>query len=259
MKTYTLALQKGGTGKTSLAVALAGELAQEAGGVVLLDADPQGNTSGWVYPMVDIELADILFDLANGKIPAIKEAVTKTAWPGLSIIPTKGLDGRLRLFAETLAAGKPNIMKNLTRSLASMGYRYAIIDTSPAHGPLEKSCLLASDEVITPTLGDVFGPDGLQIFSELLKQLRIDYETNKPEYRRIIFNAYDRRIPKQDMVLEDLKNNTSGEIYIIPTDQNFRKAQDANLALQALTGIKPQTKSELNRLALDLIGGLHGK
>ncbi|GHU93475.1 chromosome partitioning protein ParA [Spirochaetia bacterium] len=256
MKVYTMCLQKGGVGKTSLAVGLAGELAKEAGGVVIIDADPQGNSSGWLCRggSVDIELADLLFDIAEGKTPDVKAAAVKTELPGLSIIPTKGLDGRLRLFAETLAAGKPNVIKNLVRGLAAAGFRYAIIDTSPAHGPLEKACLLATTQAITPTLGDIFSPDGLQIFGELLKQLRADYETHYPEYRRIVLNAYDKRIPKHESVLNDIKTAApDAGIYCIPVDQVFRKAQEAQLTIQSLTGAKEQTLAELRRLAVDLI------
>jgi chromosome partitioning protein len=254
MNVLSLALQKGGVGKTSLSVALAAELAQETGSVLLIDADPQGNTSGWLYPEVDLELADLLFDLATGKQPAIRDAIVKTGFPGLSIIPTKGLDGRLRLFSETQAAGKPNILKGLTRAIAPLGYQFVVMDLSPAFGPLEKACLLASDEAITPTGGDIFGPDGLLIFAENIKQLRLDYETVRPGYRRIIFNAIDKRIPQHEKVLTDIKANAGGlELYTIPTDPIFRKAQSAGLVIQAVSAAKKETKSELKRLAQDLM------
>jgi chromosome partitioning protein len=256
LKTISLALQKGGVGKTSLAVTLAAELAKETGAVCVADADPQGNTSGWLHHEVDIELADLLFDIANGKTPDIKTAAVKTGFPGLSIIPTKGLDGRLRLFAETIAAGKPNIIKALIRALGGLGFQYVVIDTSPSFSPLEKACLLASDEVITPTTGDIFGPDGLFIFAENIKQLRLDYETEKPGYKRIIVNAVDGRIPQHEKALEDIRNNAGGlVVYSIPTDPVFRKAQSSGITVQELSGAKTETKAELNRLARDSIQG----
>jgi chromosome partitioning protein len=253
MKTVTLALQKGGVGKTSLSMALAGELASMAGPVLIIDADPQGNTSGQLYPEFSVELADLLFDIADGKTPNLKEAVNKTSFPGLSIIGTLGLEGRLRLYAETLAAGKPNAVKQLVRGLAEWGFRYIIFDTSPAWGPLEKSILLATDEVITPTQGDTYGPDGLTIFSENIRQLRIDYETERPQYNRIIFNGMDKRIPGHERVLNELKKNAAGlDIYVIPTDPIFRRAQDASNVIQSLAGAKAETKAELARLAKDI-------
>lgn len=254
MKTIAFALQKGGVGKTSLAVALAGELAKEAGATVLLDLDPQGNTSGWLHPEVDLEAADILIELYNGKTPNLKNALVKTGFPGLSILPTKGLDGQLHLFADTMAINKPLLLRNLMRSIAPLGYSYCILDLSPYFGPLEKTALLASDETITPATADIFGPDGLLIFAENLKQLRADYETARPAYKRIIVNALDRRIPQHEKSLNEIKSTAAGlTIYTIPTDPIFRKAQGAGLTIQELNGAKEETKAEINRLAKDII------
>jgi chromosome partitioning protein len=256
MKVLSLALQKGGVGKTSLAVTLAAELARNGGGVCLIDADPQGNASGWLHYEVEVELADLLFAIAAGERPDVRAAGVQLAWEGLALIPTKGLEGRLRLFAETTAAGKPNVLKALTRALGAEGYRYIVVDTSPNFGPLEKACLLASDEVITPTAGDVFGPDGLLIFAENVKRLRADYETEKPGYRRVVVNALDRRIPQHEKALADIKANAGGlEIYTIPTDPAFRKAQARGAVVQALGDAKEATKAEIARLAADIVRG----
>jgi len=255
MKTYSLSLQKGGTGNTSLSVAIAAELAREVRATILLDCDPQGNSSGWLHPEVDIELADLLINIANGKTPDIKVAAIKTGFPGLSIIPTKGLDGNLKVFQETMASAKPYTMQKLIKALGAMGYHYCVMDLSPAFGPLEKNCLLGCDEFLTPTTADIFGPDGLLIFAENLKTFREDYNTDRPTYRKIIINEIDRRIPQHEKSVNDIKAN-AGElkIYSIPTDPIFRKAQGLGIAIQALNTAKLETRAELHRLATDLIG-----
>ena len=62
MKTYTFAIQKGGTGKTSVSVSVAVELAK-LGRTILIDADPQGNTTDWMnLPKLEYELSDVLSD-----------------------------------------------------------------------------------------------------------------------------------------------------------------------------------------------------
>ena len=62
MKTYTFAIQKGGTGKTSVSVSVAVELAK-FGRTILIDADPQGNTTDWMnLPSLQYELSDVLSD-----------------------------------------------------------------------------------------------------------------------------------------------------------------------------------------------------
>jgi chromosome partitioning protein len=252
MKIFCLSIQKGGTGKTSLSMALAGELAQAYGPTVIIDADPQGNTSGQLYPNVEIELADLLFDVAGGKQPDLKNAVRKTPFPNLSIIPTAGLDGRLRLYAETLAAGKPWAMADLIGSLA--GFDYCIIDTSPAFGPLEKSALLAADECLTPLMGDTYGSDGLTIFLDNLDALKRDHRAKQPAYNKILFNAYDRRITSHERILNELKSGAGEnmDVYCFPTDPIYRRAQDKRTVIQDLHGAKPETRQELSRLTADL-------
>ncbi|MCL2831568.1 MAG: ParA family protein [Treponema sp.] len=251
MKTVCFSLQKGGVGKSSLSMALAGELAVTYGPTVLIDGDPQGNITGQLYPIIENkELADLLFDIAEGKAPNLKEAVHKTSFPNLSIIQTAGLDGRLRLYSETLANSNPWAMDELIKELVSWGFKYCVIDTSPAFGPLEQSILLSVDECLTPLMGDVYGQDGLQIFAENLKQLRKRQRSEKPHYNRIIFNAYDKRISSHDRILDALKLNAEGmQLYCFPTDPVYRRAQDASTVIQALSGAKEATRAELSRLA----------
>jgi chromosome partitioning protein len=253
MKTVCLSLQKGGCGKSSLSMALAGELAQTYGATVIVDSDPQGNTSGQLHPDVETELADLLFDIADGKEPNLKSGVCDTGFPNLSIIPTAGLDGRLRLYSETLANANPWAMDDLIKNLAAWGFKFCVIDTSPAFGPLEKSALLAADECLTPLMGDVYGQDGLTIFSDNLKQLKKSQRATRPSYRRILFNAFDRRIPTHERILKELKESAEGmELYCFPTDPVFRRAQDSKTVIQSLNGIKNETKTELSRLAKDI-------
>ena len=104
MKTIAVSLQKGGTGKTSLAVSIAAELAKTTGGkTLLIDCDPQGSSSSWLAPEnLTAELADVLT-----KNTALKDTIVKTGFPELSILPSAGLGGSLKVFAETQAAQKP--------------------------------------------------------------------------------------------------------------------------------------------------------
>ncbi|WP_147612793.1 ParA family protein [Treponema pectinovorum] len=99
MKTITFALQKGGTGKTSLSVSTAVQLAESGKKGLLLDADPQGNATTWLgIDEISVELADVLMK----KSPA-KDAIINTQVENLSIIPTASLD-----YSKTLDTSKPN-------------------------------------------------------------------------------------------------------------------------------------------------------
>jgi chromosome partitioning protein len=253
LKTIALGLQKGGVGKTSLALAVAGQMALDYGSTVILDADPQGNASGQLCPEVSVELADLLFDFSEGKKLDLAPAVKETNFQNLSIIPTAGLGGRLRLYSETQAARWPWAIDELCRALAEWGFRYCVIDTCPSFGPLETAAFLASDEVLTPVMGDVYGQDGLTIFMDNLSRAKRANRSDKPAYSRIIFNALDKRIPGHEKILSELKAAAPNmSIYTIPTDPIFRKAQDSSAVIQAIKGGKADTMSELARLAKDL-------
>lgn len=249
MKTLAFANLKGGVGKTSLAAALAVELAQ-AGDTLLIDCDPQASASGWLAPdTIGAELADVLFEHKN-----LEQAVANTRCPGLFIVPSFGLGGELKVFAETQAGQKHNCMKKVVRGAAAMGYRFCVMDMHPDFGPLERAALIAADEVIVPVMPDAFAVSGLEIFSDHLKTLREDEETGKPRFSRIVINGIDGRIKLHAAIIETMK--TAGQdvftFYEIPVDPCFRTAQDAGLTIQELTSVKKETLDGLRRLAQDI-------
>ena len=249
MKTIAFSIQKGGVGKTSLSVSLATELAKETGSVLLVDTDPQGSATNWIGPKeVTVELSDILFAKAD-----LKNVLFKTATPGLSLLPTAGLDGELNLYSKTLASQQDRCMLKITREAAALGFRFCVLDMSPAFGALEWACFMAADEVITPVLPDSFAADGLEVFAGNLKQFRADKERDNPSYKKILVNALDKRIPQHAETLGKIKSKDVFAVYEFPVDPAFRKSQAAGLTVQDLTGTKQETRTELHRLALDII------
>jgi chromosome partitioning protein len=249
MKTIVFSIQKGGVGKSSLSVSLAAEIAKETGSVLLIDADPQGSASCWIGPEeLNAELSDVLFDKAD-----LKTAIVKTGTPGLTLLPTAGLGGELNLYSKTLASQQDRCIRKITKAAATLGYRYCVIDMSPAFGPLEWACFMAADEVITPVLPDSFAADGLEVFAGNLAQFRADKETENPIYKKIIVNALDKRIPQHAENLKKIKSGSVFSIYVFPVDPAFRKSQAAGFTIQELTSTKQETRAELHRLALDII------
>ena len=86
MKSICVAIQKGGVGKTTISVNLAAEIAK-TNKVVLIDGDPQGNSTSSLVDNFEYELADILY----GNV-AVDEAIAKTNVENLYIIPTAAID-----------------------------------------------------------------------------------------------------------------------------------------------------------------------
>ena len=247
MKTITFALQKGGTGKTSISVSTAVQSAENGKRVLLIDADPQGNATTWLgVDEMSVELADVLMK----KTPA-KEAIINTQVDNLSIIPTASLDSDLRLYSKTLATQQPFIIKHICREVKE-DFDFLIIDTSPSFGALEESCFLASDEAITVLNIDEFSSDGLITFMQNIDSLKDRYDTDKPKMNKIILNSRDLRLVQQADYLEKIKTATDSKLYIVPVDQGFRKAQSVHVPLQHLEGVKKETLSVIKNLSRDL-------
>ncbi len=249
MKTIAFHLQKGGVGKTSLSASIAVELAKE-GRTVLLDLDPQGNASSWLtLQPPKWELANVLF----GKV-AVSEAISPTAIKDLDILPTFGLDGELKVFGENQLANEPFILCDLIEELAKLGYDYAVLDLSPGMGRLERSALIAADEVVTPMTPEAFSLDGIEIFAAELAKVRKAMRRG-PEHKKIVVNAYDGRIRQHGVIMEKARELKGFELYTIPVDPAFRKAQAENTAVQSLSkaeAAKPETLAEIGKLGAAL-------
>lgn len=250
MKTITFALQKGGTGKTSVSVAVALELAKNHK-VIFIDADPQGNASDWIGPNeLEFEFSDVL----TGKAP-LGKCIAKTLSPNLFLLPTAGLGGTLRSYQESAEATKQpyHIADDIIPELAKI-FDYCIIDTSPALGAIERACFAASDEVVPVLQLNQFSVDGLTIFTNNLTQIKKDMRLgDKPSLSKIVLNGYDARISQQNDNLKKFKNmNMSGvEFFILPTDQAFSKSQKIKVAPQdqAATNVKKETTDILKDIA----------
>ncbi len=251
MKIITVALQKGGVGKTSVAVSLAVELSKK-GKTILIDADPQGNATTWLdIQAMQYELADLL----NGKCP-LENCLTKTNTENLTIIPTAGLGGELKEYSENKAGGNQGKIKKTLKEIAK-NFDYCVIDTSPSFGNFERSIFYATNEIVAVLQLDEFSKDGLQIFNDRLNTFindNMDEDETKPIFNKIVFNAKDDRISQQSIILNQfmpLKEH-GYNLYVIPVDQAYRKAQSAHISIQDFDGTKKQTLETLRQLADDL-------
>jgi chromosome partitioning protein len=249
MKTIAIANMKGGVGKTSISVSLAAELAKTAR-TVLLDFDPQGNTTAWIAPdSADMqhELADVL----QGKVEA-HAAIIPTDTPGLSLLPTFGISGDLKGYIEN--AGELQInkaVKDLIINIGRVGYAFCIIDLSPAFGKLERAALISAIETITPILADRFSMDGLEAITTNLVDLQRLVDRPISTYKRIVVNGIDGRIKRHAEIIAKIKTVMKQTIYTLPIDQVFFRAQTASRTIQAMDA-KPETLNEIARLANDI-------
>ena len=250
MKTFACALSKGGTGKTSCAATIAVELSR-LGKTLLVDVDPQGNATSWLGgESIETELADVLFGYKE-----IKEAIYQTSEKNLFILPTAGLNGQLREYQQNKSSSEPFAFADMLESVKDI-FDYCIIDTSPAFTALEKSAINAADEVIAVLQLDEFSADGFQIFGDNLKSMKkqLHIPAEKAVLKKIILNSKDNRLSQQKGFYDDAMElvNCGFELFTIPVDQAFKKAQQAHISIQQTGTAKPETLVAFKNIAESL-------
>lgn len=249
-KSIAFHLQKGGVGKTTISGTLACQSALDGVSTLLIDVDPQGNASSWfLKDSPKFELADVI----QGKCFPNEAIVPIAQVPNLSLLPTFGIGGTLKNYSETKLAEEPFVLQDLISEL-SKSYEHIILDLSPGLGRLERAALIAVDEVITPMTPEVFSLDGLEIFIEELKRLKKNFRSNI-KHSKIVINSYDDRI-KQHRDIYDEACKGQFEVFKVPVDPLFRKAQEANKAPQLFKshgrGLKQKTVDALKALDISI-------
>lgn len=246
MRKVAFYLQKGGVGKTTLAgnVAYAASAAKRT---VLIDADPQGNSTSWLLrEPPEHELADVLagHSTAQSALVEISE--------NLSILPTFTIGGDLQNFADWKIGSQPFIFDDLCETLAASGFELAIFDLSPGLRLLEKYVILAMDEVVTPLTPEFFSIDGIEIFTTALANINKDFRRNV-QHRVIVANQMNRSFRRHRMI-HDKFSSLEHVMFTVPQDAKIAEAQ---LAHETIFTYDPESRAipALRKLATAIIEG----
>ena len=144
-KSIAFHLQKGGVGKTSVCGALACQSALSGKRTLMIDCDPQGNLSSWFLKEAPkYELSDVL----QGKCFWKDSVVKVDDIDNLYILPTFSIGGSLKNYSETKLNDEPFIIQDLVGELSSE-FERIVLDLSPGLGKLERSAIIACNEVIS--------------------------------------------------------------------------------------------------------------
>lgn len=220
-KIITIANQKGGVGKTTTAINLAASLAVLEFKTLLVDADPQANsTSGIGFDPQNIKVG--LYDCLINEKPA-SEVILKTELSYLDLLPSNiNLVG-----AELEMIDMPNrerVMKKAFETLKKE-YDFVIIDCSPSLGLITTNSLCAADSIIIPVQCEYFALEGL---GKLLNTIRIvQRELNKAlSIEGILLTMYDSRLRLSNHVVEDVKMHFQDMVFdtIIPRNTKLSEA-----------------------------------
>ena len=222
-KVIAIANQKGGVGKTTTAITLSACMAETGKKVLILDLDPQGNTTSGLG-IDKAEAENTVYELMLDEC-TIKEAIRKVDIDGvenLSIIPANvNLAG-----AEIELVGindKEFILKNAVDYIAD-DYDYIFIDCPPSLNMLTVNAMTTADSVLVPIQCEYYALEGI---SQLLHTIDLVHNrlNEKLKINGVVFTMYDGRTNLSNEVVASVKNNLNTKIYKTIIPRNVRLAE----------------------------------
>ncbi len=228
MHVWAVANQKGGVGKTTSTVCLAGLLAEQGHKVLMVDLDPHGSlTSYFRYNPDDIEHSVYDLFMHEGKVPEKlpQEIIVPTSQPGVDLFPASTALATL----ERKVASQGGMGLVISKSLATLWdqYQYVLIDTPPILGVLMINALAAAQRLLIPVQTEFLAVKGLERMTHTLSMVM--QSTKKQLPFTIIPTLYDRRTHASINALKRIRELYGEQVFSesIPVDTRFRDASEA--------------------------------
>lgn len=220
-KVIAIANQKGGVGKTTTAINLAASLAVLEKKILIIDADPQANTTSGLNFSPDNDEKRTIYEVMIGTID-IQDALIQTEIPDLQMIPSHiNLVG-----AEIEMIDVEDRETILKRRLAPIrdNYDYIIIDCSPSLGLITINALSASDSVMIPVQPEFFALEGL---GKLLQTIRLVQSGVNPSLtiEGFVVTMFDGRTKVHAQVVYELKEHFQDMVFNTVIQRSIRLSE----------------------------------
>ena len=215
-----IANQKGGVGKTTTSINLSSCIAAKGKKVLVVDIDPQGNTTSG-YGIEKNDLENTIYELMLGDC-SIEDCIIKDVIENISILPSNVNLAAAEI--ELIGVDKKEYILKNEIDWVKDRYDYIIIDCPPSLSLLTVNAMTASDSVLVPIQCEYYALEGL---SQLIHTVNLVKERLNPdlEMEGVVFTMFDSRTNLSAQVVENVKSHLNQKVYRTVIPRNIRLAE----------------------------------
>jgi len=221
--------QKGGVGKTTTSINLAAGLGKLGKKVLLIDIDPQGNSSsGLGIDKNDAEV--IIYDILSNEA-SIVEGIYDTSAENVKIIPSNNQLAGLEIELAR-KEGWETVLKDIIGEIKGE-FDFIFIDCPPSLGILSVIGLIASDSVIIPIQCEYYALEGVSQLFQTIELVKKSYNSGL-EVEGVVLSMFDGRTNLSIQVVEEVKAFFKGKVYTSIIPRNVRLAEAPSYGLSIM-------------------------